>query len=46
MHNRWENGDRKKYAHLSRNVKVIELLKKEYQILKLWAKLELQINWL
>ena len=35
MHNRWENGDRKNMRIYPGNVKVIELLKKEYQILKL-----------
>lgn len=31
MHNRWENGDRQKMRIYPGNVRVIELLKKEYQ---------------
>ena len=35
MHNRWENGDRQKMRIYSGNIKIIELLKKEYQSLRL-----------
>jgi hypothetical protein len=35
MHNRWENGDRQKMRIHPGNVRVVELLKKEYQSLRL-----------